>query len=76
MKYGQHKEYDVQVFENESVFYYPNAPSPEVEVPMALKKDAAVTVLIKVYWSVASPITLTSMTVFLHITLMDAVLLF
>ncbi|KAL0033983.1 hypothetical protein WJX79_001201 [Trebouxia sp. C0005] len=37
-----------QIFEGESIFYYPQSPSPEVEVPMALKKDAAVTVSIKV----------------------------
>lgn len=44
--------YGFQIFEGESVFHYPQSPSAEVEVPMALKKDAAVTVMIKVTWHV------------------------
>lgn len=39
---------DVQVFEGESMFHYPQTPSAKVEVPLALKKDAAVSVMIKV----------------------------
>lgn len=38
----------LQIFEGESIFYYPKVPSPNVEVPLALKRDAAVTVMIKV----------------------------
>ena len=38
----------MQVFEGESVFHYQQAPSANVEVPLALKRDAAVTVMIKV----------------------------
>ncbi|KAL3143199.1 Bardet-Biedl syndrome 2 protein [Trebouxia sp. C0009 RCD-2024] len=37
-----------QVFEGESVFHYQQTPSANVEVPLALKRDAAVTVMIKV----------------------------
>lgn len=38
----------LQVFEGESVFHYQQTPSANVEVPLALKRDAAVTVMIKV----------------------------
>ena len=44
----------VQVFEGESVFYYPQNPAAEVEVPMLLKKDAAVDVSIKVCVAISS----------------------
>ena len=40
--------YGLQVFEGESIFHYPQAPSANVEVPLALKRDAAVTIMIKV----------------------------
>lgn len=40
--------YGLQIFEGESIFYYPQVPSASVEVPLALKRDAAVTVMIKV----------------------------
>ena len=38
----------VQVFDGESFFYYPRPPSSQVEVPLSLKKDAAVNMLVKV----------------------------
>ena len=39
----------IQIFEGESSFYCPQDPSSAVDVPMGLKKDAAVTVLVQVY---------------------------
>ena len=38
----------VQVFDGESFFYYPRPPASQVEVPLNLKKDAAVNMLVKV----------------------------
>ena len=38
----------MQVFEGESIFHCPSSPSPSADVPMTLKKDAAVTVLVQV----------------------------
>ena len=38
----------VQVFDGESFFYCPRPPASQVEVPLSLKKDAAVSMLIKV----------------------------
>ena len=38
----------MQVFGGESFFYYPRPPASQVEVPLNLKKDAAVNMLVKV----------------------------
>ena len=38
----------MQVFDGESFFYYPRPPASQAEVPLNLKKDAAVNMLVKV----------------------------
>ncbi|KAK9814709.1 hypothetical protein WJX72_010246 [[Myrmecia] bisecta] len=37
-----------QVFEGESLFHYPNSPAPTADIPLKLKKDVAVMLLVKV----------------------------
>ena len=55
---------DVQIFEGESIFHYPQTPSANVEVPLVLKRDAAVSVSIKVQHITTNDDSQTS----LHIT--------